>query len=348
MNAATSSGKEINGYPFESHWLDVGDEGAPIRMHYLDEGPPAAPVIVMLHGNPTWSFYYRTLIPGLAETYRVIVPDHIGCGLSDKPQDSRRAPYYTLEQHIRNLSRLVDYMGLRRFTLVLHDWGGAIGMGYATRNPERVSRFVLFNTAAFYQPALPLRIKMCRIPLLGDVLLRGLNAFARLALPWATVDRARLTPEVRAGYLRPYDSWANRVAILRFVQDIPLEERHRSRPTLDQIESSLYLFQEHPMLILWGGQDFCFTVRDFMTGWQDRFPYARVRVIEDAGHYVVEDAHERILPWMREFLAETTFPKAPYPNRDAAAAVLGAANEPATPGSFREGGENGEASLGTL
>jgi haloalkane dehalogenase len=143
---------------------------------------------------------------------------------------------------------------------------------------------------------------MCRFPLLGDLLLRRLNAFARLALPWATVHRERLTPEVRAGYLAPYDCWENRIAILRFVQDIPLEEKHRSRKTLEEIEAGLYLFREHPMLIVWGAQDFCFTVRDFLTAWQERFPYAETRLVGDAGHYVVEDAHERIVPWMLEFL----------------------------------------------
>jgi len=176
-------------YPFRPHWLDVGDAGAPIRMHYLDEGPRDAPAVLMLHGNPTWSFYYRTLIPGLAERCRVVVPDHVGCGLSDKPQEGA---YYALERHIANLEALVAHLDLRDLTLVLHDWGGAIGMGFATRHPERVARLVVLNTAAFYQPALPLRIKLCRIPLVGDVLLRGLNAFARLALRWAVVHRERL------------------------------------------------------------------------------------------------------------------------------------------------------------
>jgi haloalkane dehalogenase len=285
-------------YPFKSHWLDLDG----VRYHYLDEGPRDAPAIVMLHGNPTWSFYYRTLIPELSETYRVVAPDHIGCGLSDKPQDYD----YCLAQHIANVERLMAHLALRRVTLALHDWGGAIGMGYATRHPGNVSRFVLFNTAAFYQPALPLRIKMCRLPLVGEVLILGLNAFARLALPWATYHSERLTPQVRAGYLAPYDDWENRIAILRFVQDIPLEKGHRSRQTLADIEANLYLFQEHPILIVWGGQDFCFTVRDFLSEWQERFPFAETHVIDDAGHYVVEDAHERIVPLMCRFLSEHT------------------------------------------
>ncbi|MBN1641622.1 MAG: alpha/beta fold hydrolase [Anaerolineae bacterium] len=281
-------------YPFASHWLDLDG----VRYHYLDEGPADAPPVLMLHGNPTWSFYYRTLIPAISRDHRVIVPDHVGCGLSDKPQEYD----YCLEQHIRNVERLAAALDLRQITLVMHDWGGAIGMGYATRHPEHVARFVVLNTAAFYQPVIPLRIRACRIPVLGDLVVRGLNAFARLALPMATWHGERMTRAVRAGYLAPYDSWRNRIAILRFVQDIPLEARHRTRRTLAQIEDNLYLFSDHPMLIVWGARDFCFTARDFLPEWQARFPYAEVHVVADAGHYVVEDAHERIVPWMRAFL----------------------------------------------
>lgn len=286
-------------YPFESRWLAL-EEGA-VRYHYLDEGPHDAPPVVMLHGNPTWSFYYRTLIPEVGHSYRVVVPDHVGCGLSDKPQDYP----YTLDQHVENLEALIAHLGLNRVTLVMHDWGGAIGMGYAVRHPENVTGFVVLNTAAFYQPSLPLRIKACRIPLLGDLIVRGLNAFARLGLVWAVQHRERLTSQVRAGYLGPYDCWENRVALLRFVQDIPLEEKHPSRASLEQIERNLYLFQQHPMLIIWGARDFCFTTEGFLRGWQERFPYAETRVVQDAGHYVVEDAHERMAPWIVAFLSES-------------------------------------------
>jgi pimeloyl-ACP methyl ester carboxylesterase len=305
-------------YPFASNWLQLGPGGdsPSVRYHYLDEGPQDAPPVVMLHGNPTWSFYYRTLVPGLSQAYRVVVPDHVGCGLSDKPQDDGlgrpprcprgvlrpRQPYYTLDQHIANLEQLVDHLGLKRLTLVVHDWGGPIGMGYAVRHPSNVARLVVLNTAAFYEGTLPLRIQICRIPGFGDLVVRGLNAFARLALVWAVYQRERLTPQIRAGYLAPYDCWDNRVAILRFVQDIPLEPGHRSRGRLSQIEANLYLLEQHPMLLLWGAKDFCFTPHSFLIEWQQRFPYAETRVIEDAGHYVVEDAHEHILPWLLEFM----------------------------------------------
>ena len=267
-------------------------------MHYLDEGPRDGIPVVMCHGNPTWSYYYRTLIPTLSQTYRVIVPDHVGCGLSDKPQ----AYAYTLAQHIQNLGALVAHLGLQHITLVVHDWGGAIGMGYATRHPGTVDRFVVFNTSAFYLPAVPWVLKLARSPVLGAVLLRGFNAFAGLAVWLGVEHRDRMTREVRAGYLSPYRNWHDRIAIYRFVQDIPLAATHPTRTTVDAIDCALPSLRDRPMLILWGAKDFVFTVKSFLAGWRVRFPDAEVHVFGDAGHYVVEDAHERILPLMQAFL----------------------------------------------
>jgi haloalkane dehalogenase len=254
----------------------------------------------MLHGNPTWSFYYRRLIPPLSQSHRVIVPDHIGCGLSDKPQDY----HYTLEQHIQNLEILLAHLKLQQISLVVHDWGGAIGMGYAIRHPEKLARFVIFNTAAFVLPLIPKRIRMCRSHLFGGMLVRGLNAFAGLATFMAVAQPQRMTSQIRAGYLAPYNNWQNRIAVHRFVQDIPLEEDHPTRPTLAQIEAGLAQFRHHPMLIMWGARDFCFTERDFLAEWRRRFPEAEAHVFPDAGHYVVEDAYERIIPLMGRFLGE--------------------------------------------
>ena len=283
-------------YPFASNWLDLDG----LRYHYLDEGPRDGPVALMLHGNPTWSFYYRHLIPPLSRTHRVIVPDHIGCGLSDKPQLFS----YTLAQHVQNVERLVTHLDLQQITLILHDWGGPIGLGYAARHPENVARFVIFNTTASMEPlsTIPKRIKMCRIPMFGDLLVRGFNGFSRVALNAATSQPDRFSTAVRAGYLVPYNNWQNRIAIHRFVQDIPLEADHPTLKVGAEIEAGLARFQAHPMLIIWGKDDFCFTPQHFLTDWQARFPQAEVHLLENAGHYVVEDAHEQILPLMTEFL----------------------------------------------
>jgi cis-3-alkyl-4-acyloxetan-2-one decarboxylase len=279
-------------YPFESRYFDLGG----IRYHYLDEG--SGEPIVMLHGNPTWSFYYRHLIVALRSEYRIVVPDHIGCGLSDKPQRYD----YCLGRHIANLETLISRLALERVTLVMHDWGGPIGMGYAVRHPTRVARFVVFNTAAFWLPRVPGFLRLCRLPVLGALVVRRLNLFALLALSVACRRRERMTSEVREGYLAPYDSYANRVAILRFVQDIPVDSRHRSFGVLQTIEAGLAGLRDRPMLVVWGGKDPVFT-EPFLAGWKERFPQAAVKRVDEAGHYVVEDAYERIIPWMREFLS---------------------------------------------
>ena len=133
-------------YPFEGHFLDRGG----LRYHYLDEGR-GAPVL-MLHGNPTWSFYYRDLITALRGDYRCIAPDHIGCGLSDKPGDDRYN--YCLKSRVDDLEALADHLGLiERLTLVVHDWGGMIGMAWAVRRPQRLARLVGVNTAACLPPS---------------------------------------------------------------------------------------------------------------------------------------------------------------------------------------------------
>ena len=276
-------------YPFEQHRLDVAGG----TIHYVDEGH--GPAVLMLHGNPTWSFYYRRLIAALRERQRVIVPDHMGCGLSDKPQDYP----YRLANHIENLGRLVQHLGLTECDLVVHDWGGAIGLGYAVQRAIRVRRLVLLNTAAFLSPHIPWRIGVCKLPGVGDLAIRSLNGFAGGATIMA-VERP-LDPQVRAGYLLPYQTYHDRIANLRFVQDIPLRPAHPTWPLIDAIDRQLGMFRETPTLILWGGKDWCFNDY-FLADWMQRLPEARVRRFDDAGHYVLEDAHAEIVPAVAQFL----------------------------------------------
>ncbi|HJT30589.1 MAG TPA: alpha/beta fold hydrolase [Pirellulales bacterium] len=278
-------------YPFNSHWLDL----AGLRYHFLDEGRGAP--LLLVHGNPTWSFYWRDLIKPLREQFRVIVPDHIGCGLSDKPQHYE----YRLARHIENLRRLIERLDLQDVTLLAHDWGGAIGLGAAVAEPERFGRLVLFNTAAFRSRRIPWRIRLCRTPVLGRLAVQGLNAFARAALTMAVAKPQRMTPAVRAGLLAPYDAWSNRVAIHRFVLDIPLSPAHPSYATLEGIERGLPKLSGRPTMFIWGMRDWCFTPH-FLEQFLEFFPAAEVHRFDDASHYVVEDAHERIVPLVYDFV----------------------------------------------
>lgn len=283
-------------YPWDGHWLDRDG----IRMHYLDEGE--GDPIVLLHGNPTWSFYWRHLVRGLADSYRVIVPDHIGMGLSDKPGDDRYR--YTLESRVADVDALLSELGIEQdVTIVAHDWGGMIGLGWAVRNREKVRRLVLLNTAGFFLPegrGLPWQLKLIRrMP--SSVTVRGFNAFVRGALRSCSKRPGRMTPAVKAGYLAPYDSWANRIAVHRFVQDIPLGPGHPAHDLVEEVDQNLRSFADIPVQIFWGEQDFVFDTH-FLAEWRRRLPEAEVHSFPDCGHYILEDAHEEITPLVRDFL----------------------------------------------
>jgi haloalkane dehalogenase len=255
-------------------------------------------VLLMVHGNPTWSFYFRNLILALRDRFRVIAVDHIGCGLSDKPPASDYS--YRLAQRVADLGQLIQKLDLRQITLVGHDWGGGIGMGAAVAAPDRFKRFVLMNTAAFRAPKCPWAIHLCHIPGFGPLAVQGLNLFVHAANRTTVCKPERMTPAVKAGYLAPYDSWKNRVGVLRFVMDIPLRPTHPSYETLKNIEEGLPQFRQHPVCFIWGMQDWCFSPK-FLDRFLEFLPQAEVHRLADAGHYVVEDAHERIVPLIDDF-----------------------------------------------
>ncbi len=284
-------------YPWEGRRLDVG--GAELHYRDVGQGDP----VVMVHGNPTWSFYYRRLVTALSATNRCIVPDHVGCGLSDKPDDATYR--YTLDRRVDDLEKLLDHAGVKEnVTLVLHDWGGMIGLAWATRHPERVKRLVLLNTAGFSLPtgrALPWQIGVIRhLPLALAV--RGLNAFSRGAVWTCSTVPGRLTPLAKRGLLAPYDSWKHRIAVHRFVEDIPLRAGDPAWATVQGVSAALAQWNDKPVLICWGAKDFVFD-DSFLAEWRRRLPAAEVHYFPDAGHYVLEDAHERIVPLVKDFFA---------------------------------------------
>jgi cis-3-alkyl-4-acyloxetan-2-one decarboxylase len=280
-------------YPFAPHRF-ITPGGA--AMSYLDEGPRQGEAVLMLHGNPTWSYYYRHLVRALAPRLRCVVPDHIGMGLSDKP------PHYdyTLATRIADIEALVASLGLQRIHLVVHDWGGAIGFGFAARHPQLIGRIVILNTAAFHSERIPARIALCKAPLIGPLIVRGANGFAGPATTMA-MHRHELTATEKRAYLFPYDSWAHRVAVSAFVQDIPRRPSDVSWPTLQAVEAGVAQFRDRETLVLWGGRDFCFNDH-FLRRWRQLLPRAEVHRLADAGHYVLEDARDDVLPRIKGFL----------------------------------------------
>ncbi len=283
-------------YPFESHYWDRDG----LKMHYLDEGE--GDTVLMLHGNPTWSFYYRELVKTLSPHYRVIVPDHMGCGLSDKPDDSTYT--YRLENRVKDVEGLMEHLGLKEnITIIAHDWGGMIGCSFALRHKEDIQRLVMLNTAGFMLPqgkSLPLRLSVLRyIRPFAAIAVRGFNVFSRAATWMAT--KKGLPSKVKQGLVGPYNSWDNRIAVLRFVQDIPITPKDPSYKECKYVEDHLEDLSEIPLMIGWGEHDFVFDM-EFLAEWERRMPHAEVHRYPDSGHYVLEDAAEELLPTIKDFL----------------------------------------------
>jgi len=283
-------------YPFEGRYETVNGH----RMHLLDEGE--GPPVVMVHGNPTWSFYYRNLVLALRDTHRCIVPDHIGCGMSDVPDDDTYD--YHFQRRADDLEALLDQIGVEGpVTLVLHDWGGMIGMDWADRHPDRVARLVLLNTAAFHLPStkpMPKRLSIVRDSSVGAFLVRGFNAFSGSAT-WMAMARTKMPKRVRDAYTAPYDTWHNRIATLRFVQDIPLSEADRGFDRISAVSENLPQFDDRPVFIGWGLKDFVFD-KHFLAVWEQKLPSAEVVRYEDAGHYVLEDVGAELIERIVGFL----------------------------------------------
>jgi len=284
-------------YPFNSHWLNIDGQ----RLHYLDEGPTDAPPVLMLHGNPTWSIYYRNLVLALRKTHRCIVPDHLGCGLSDKPGIDQYD--YRLASRIHDLETLLTHLDLQQpVTLVLHDWGGMIGMGWAINHPKQIARLVIMNTAAFPLPAdkrMPPALSLARDSALGAWLVLRWNAFSGIAS--RVGFKKPVSKKVREAYTGPYNSPANRIATLRFVQDIPLHENDPGFDILSNTAEHLTLFEDLPCLIAWGERDFVFD-ESFLRKWLEIYPAAQVHRFRDCGHYILEDGGPALIDTIRNFI----------------------------------------------
>lgn len=283
-------------YPFESKFMDIGGQA----LHYVDEG--RGKPVVMVHGNPTWSFYFRNLITGLSKNFRAIAPDHIGCGFSDKPD--AKAYAYTLESRVRDLEAFVNGLNItEKINLVVHDWGGMIGLAFAVRHPEKIDKIIITNTSGFFLPkekTFPFLLRLIKgLPLFAAPAVLGLNAFARGALYLAA--EKKLSRKVKIGLMEPYNSWKNRIATLKFVQDIPICEKDQSYALVDHVDRHLHLPAESDLLFLWGARDFVFDLT-FLNEFKRRFPRAETHVFHDAGHYLFEDKPKETLGLINAFL----------------------------------------------
>jgi cis-3-alkyl-4-acyloxetan-2-one decarboxylase len=291
-------GQDLSGdfggaFPFDPRWLEAGD----VRLHYVDEGPRDGPAILMLHGNPTWSYMYRRPIAELAAGgHRCVAVDHMGFGRSDKPPHLRD---YTLETHIENVGRLIDELDLRDIVLAAHDWGGPIGLGALLGRRERLRALLLMNTWAWELPSfLPGFLRQFRGEGLGEILAMANNAIVE-SIPGGMTNRD-VDPAMVDAYRAPFPDYWSRIGTLAFIRDIPLTENDMSAPLMGHIHESLPGLNV-PLLLIWGLRDRVF-VPAFLEQWQAIFPDSH-KVELQAGHYLVEDAPDEVADAIHEFVS---------------------------------------------
>jgi acyl-CoA synthetase (AMP-forming)/AMP-acid ligase II/pimeloyl-ACP methyl ester carboxylesterase len=286
--------------PFQSRFVSV----AGYRMHYIDEG--SGPVVLCLHGNPTWCFLYRNVIRELRASFRVIAPDFLGCGLSD------RTPGVTFKaiDRINQLEEFVTALGLTTFSMVMHDWGGPLGTGFMLRRLDSIERIVYLNTTLTETESLPPIIKLAAMPVVGKLLTRHTATFVKLTTSMGAYKR--LTPDVKEGYLAPYATRRQRDAIWDFVDDIPFDTSHPTHSQMVDIAAGLPEVARKPVKIIWGLRDPCFH-REMLSKVAAHFPQADILEIADASHLVLDDAPQMAIPAIKEFLSK------PLPTQESAA-----------------------------
>jgi pimeloyl-ACP methyl ester carboxylesterase len=296
----TEKGESFEGtWPYAPKGFDTPDG----RMHYIDVGPEEGRPVVLLHGNPTWGYLYRNFIPELlAAGHRVIVVDHLGFGLSSKP-DSPEA--YGIERHARRLESLLEFLDLHNATLGVHDWGGPIGLYWAVRHPARVSSLAIFNSFV-HKPtgpvALPLPLRIFRMRALGELFVKVLHGIVRVFLFRAGVAKPeRLTSVVRRAYLAPHPSLSDRTAILAFARQFPTSPEGPVAELHGSIQSGLSRLASKPVFVAWAAKD-AIATEAMLLLWLKDFPHAEVLRLPEAGHFLQEDAHEAVVPALVTFL----------------------------------------------
>jgi haloalkane dehalogenase len=262
-------------YPFRSNFFKTSHG----NMHYVDEG--SGDVLLFLHGNPTWSFMYRHLIKSLSTGFRCVAPDYIGFGLSDKPFNVSYLPQF----HAENLEDFIDELGLKSITLVIHDWGGAIGMSYGLNHPANIKRLIVFNTSFWSVKGIKEAENFSRFvggPV-GRFLCRYFNAFPRFVMPYATGDKSKLTKAIHRHYIKPFPAPDSRKGTWVFPKAIIGESEW-----LATLWAKRERLERKPVQLLWGLKDPAFSTRE-LDRWKSAFPNHRAQTFPNVGHFVAEE-----------------------------------------------------------
>ncbi len=276
-------------YPFSPHYYQTSAG----RMHYVDEGQGQP--VVMVHGNPSWSFEHRDLIKALSPDFRCIAPDHIGFGLSDKPINWTYLP----EEQAVNFEIFMESLDLQEVTLVVGDWGGPIGISYAIRHPERIKALVITNTWLwsvkrdwYYQ-----MFSGFMGGRIGRTLIRRYNFFAGTMVRTIFGDKSKLTEEVHRHYLMPFENVEERKGSWVFPYHII-----ESSEWLDELWSLRESLIGKPMLLAWGMKDIAFREKE-LKQWASAFPGAKIVRYPAAGHFVAEEQAGALAAEIRALLA---------------------------------------------
>ncbi|MFQ5874877.1 MAG: alpha/beta fold hydrolase [Dehalococcoidia bacterium] len=279
-------------FPFKENYLEIGG----VRLHYVDEG--SGPPILMVHGQPTWSYLYRKMIPPLvAAGYRCVAPDLMGFGLSDKPKDESA---YTLRRHVELVTGLIEKLELQGITTVGQDWGGPIGLRYAIDHRDNVRSLVILNTLIKLQP-LPLFFRiMFRSGALSSFLVRRLDLFRRMV--FRVGFKRPLDSRAKEQYRMPHPNAASRAGIAAFPKMIPTSAKHPNAEYISEIDRTLQEW-DVPVLVMFSDKDIAFKVEDGQRI-ASMVPNGRFQVVHNAGHYLQEDAGEEIAERMVTFLRD--------------------------------------------
>jgi haloalkane dehalogenase len=281
-------------FPFVPHYATIHG----FQMHYVDEG--SGDPIVCVHGEPTWGFLYRHVITGLSDIARVVVPDHMGFGKSEVPQDKP----YRLEQHVQNLTELLMQLDLKNITLVVQDWGGPIGFGFATRHPDRIKRIVIMNTSvAVAKESMKLWFEPFVEKGMYDDLLGDMKTFVGdYMLP--TIHKKLSREEKRLlkwAYTAPFPTPEAHIGAKAFPLDIPKGPTHPSTASMQEFRDNLGRLNEQPKILLWGMLDTIFPPK-VMDYWEKIYSGIKRIELAEAGHFLQEDAPEKVVQAIRDFI----------------------------------------------
>ncbi len=274
-------------YPFEDHWMDY--QGA--AMHYLDVPANTDEVnnntpVLLLHGNPTWSFLYRKVITETAGQRRCIAPDYPGFGFSGHPEGYSYKP----QQHADAVIALIDHLKLEKFILMIQDWGGPIGIDIATRYPDKIAGLVIGNTWSWRPDGLLTTFSKIMGGPLGKYLILKHNLFAGYLMKNALQQLGPQPESTLNAYSRPFPTPATRKGTWVFPLAISGESEW-----LDLLEKKLTLLADKPIELVWGMQDPLMSRDKIINRWQQHFPKSHFTAVENAGHFLQETAYRELV-----------------------------------------------------